>query len=220
MYDALYRESRARVGELARAMTDQQLDAAVPGCPQWTCRQLVAHVVGVAADVTSGNMEGAATPPWTAAQVEARKDRDLPRLLAEWDDVGPELERAIAERRIALQPVHDLVTHECDLRETHALGRPPEQAVTTLLAAVGKQLVRGHAGQRGGVLLRAGGQEWRLGDGEPDATVELDPYELYRGLFSRRSRHQLRSWPWQGDPGPFLDRLPILGPRDDDQPTP
>jgi uncharacterized protein (TIGR03083 family) len=220
VYDVLYREARIRVGELASSLTDEQLEAVLAACPQWTGRQLVAHLVGVAADVNSGNLEGVTTPPWTAAQVEARKDRDLPQLLAEWDEAGPQLEQAIAERRIALQPVHDILVHEGDLRETHGLGRPPEQAITTMLAALGKLLARNHAGRPGGPLLRAGGQQWRLGDGEPDATVELDSYELYRGLFSRRSRRQLSQWPWQGDPTPFLDNLPVFGPRTDDQPTP
>jgi hypothetical protein len=48
----------------------------------------------------------------------------------------------------------------------------------------------------------------------------VDPYELYRGLFSRRSRAQMRAWAWSGNAERYVDRLPVFGPRDDDQPIP
>ncbi|MGH2758175.1 MAG: hypothetical protein ACRDKJ_01280, partial [Actinomycetota bacterium] len=34
----------------------------------------------------AGNLEGVATDPWTAKQVEARRGRKIPQLLAEWSE--------------------------------------------------------------------------------------------------------------------------------------
>lgn len=218
MYEVLYRDARGRVRELVGAMSQEQLTARLPATPDWNARQLVAHLVGVADDLTSGNVEGVTTRPWTSAQVRKREGRELAQLLAEWDEVGPRLEQAVAERRMALPPVHDVTVHETDLREGHGLPRAPEPTVVALLDSVVKVVARNHADKPGGVLLSSGDRQWRIGAGEPQASVEVEPYELYRGLFSRRSRRQLRDWPWQGDPGPYLELLPVFGARDDDQP--
>ena len=48
---------------------------------------------------------------------------------------------------------------------------------------------------------------------------EVSPYELFRGLFSRRSRAQMLAW---GTALSLeeLDALCVFGPREDDQPVP
>jgi hypothetical protein len=30
----------------------------------------------------------------------------------------------------------------------------------------------------------------------------------------------MRAWDWKGDAAPYVDALPVFGPRDDDQPLP
>jgi hypothetical protein len=57
---------------------------------------------------------------------------------------------------------------------------------------------------------------WKLGE----ARVAVDDYELFRGLFSRRSRSQMRAWGPPALTDEQLDELPLFGPRDDDQPVP
>ena len=59
-----------------------------------------------------------------------------------------------------------------------------------------------------------------LGLSSRTTAVAVDPYELWRGVFSRRSRDQVRAWDWTGDPGPWVERIGVFGPRDDDQPLP
>jgi hypothetical protein len=81
----------------------------------------------------------------------------------------------------------------------------------------------GHAGPAGRaqgsrvstLVLRTGTAAWRGGRGEPVTTVEVEVYELYRGLMSRR---QMRAWNWSVDATIYLDALSLFGPRDDDQP--
>jgi len=219
VYDTLYRQARGRVRELVGSLSELELAGPLPATPNWSGRDLVAHLVGVAADVASGNLAGMTTEPWTAAQIERSKGRDLDDLFAEWDETGPQLERAVAERRVTLPPVHDLAVHETDLREAHCLPRAPQDSMPPLLNSVLTVVARNNADQPGGLLVTSGDQQWRIGSGEPQASVEVEPYELYRGVFSRRSRRQLRAWPWRGDPGPYIDLLPVFGGRDDDQPT-
>ena len=47
----------------------------------------------------------------------------------------------------------------------------------------------------------------------------VPPYELFRAVFSRRSRDQMRAWD-VGLSEERLEEIPIFGARDDDQPVP
>jgi len=77
---AAYRDTRLRITEV---VTAPGVDAAmrVPATPEWTVKDVVAHLAGVCADILAGNLEGLTTEPWTAAQVEARRDKDLGQCL-------------------------------------------------------------------------------------------------------------------------------------------
>jgi uncharacterized protein (TIGR03083 family) len=120
--DAVYRDARERIAGLAGDLSDDELASRLPGCPEWTAHDLLAHVAGVAADAVAGRTEGAPGPTWTAAQVRLRKDSAVPDILAEWEEAGPHIEAGLAARRISIRIVFDVLTHEADLRE--GLGQP------------------------------------------------------------------------------------------------
>src|SRR3954451_10875709 len=91
---ALYEDTRQRVVDLIRETTVLDFFAAatpLPACPGWRVRDVIAHLSGLATDIASGNLDGAATDAWTAAQVDARRDLSLDDLLAESAGVGPRL---------------------------------------------------------------------------------------------------------------------------------
>lgn len=108
---------------------------------------MVAHLVGVAADSTAGRVAGAPGPEWTAPQVSSRRGRGLEEVLAEWDEVGPRLEAALADRQLSSPLAHDLLTHEADLQRHWAaavrwlvrqlLKNPPQPG--TLVLHVGAE---------------------------------------------------------------------------------
>ena len=58
MLETTYRAARGRLRELAAALSDEQLRRQVPATPRWTVHELLAHVVGVAADAVSGRLDG------------------------------------------------------------------------------------------------------------------------------------------------------------------
>jgi uncharacterized protein (TIGR03083 family) len=219
VFDQAYLDVKARVLEIARSLDADQLAAKVPATPLWSGQDVVAHLTGVAADIVNGRMENAPQPVWTEPQVAGRTGRTLDELAAEWDEHAPEVARRLAAREIGLATIFDSLTHEADLREAYGLGRPPGDVVGLAVAAVGKQLVKGYADAPGGLLLRTEDGQWRLGSGDPTATADVSTYELFRAIFSRRSRAQLKAWSWHGDPSAYVDTLPIFGPRDDDQPV-
>ena len=218
-----YTAGRQRITELVVDLDEGAQRTVVPTCPEWTVADVVAHCVGVCADVLAGKIEGVATDPWTAAQVEARRGRSIRELVAEWDEVAPPVE-AMAEHfpgRVGTQWVLDVTSHEHDLR--HALRVPGAQDTPNVAMVLGFVL--------GGLALsitdhglppleaRAHGESWVLGgEGEanpeawlmgaeppiggdrvPEATVEASAFDWLRGLTGRRSLDQIRNWKWSGD---------------------
>ncbi|HEV7887762.1 MAG TPA: maleylpyruvate isomerase family mycothiol-dependent enzyme [Acidimicrobiales bacterium] len=120
----VYAAARKRVTELTVGLTPEEAARVVPACPEWTVKDVLAHVAGVCDDVLTGNIEGVASDPWTAAQVEKRKAVPVEGVLAEWADKAAQVEPLVEffPGRVGEQFVLDMTTHEHDLR--HALGAP------------------------------------------------------------------------------------------------
>ena len=73
-----YEEARQRIVEVIREATSSDDAAAarpVPACPGWRVRDVLAHLCGNCTDIAAGNIDGAGTDEWTAAQVDARRDQ-------------------------------------------------------------------------------------------------------------------------------------------------
>ena len=124
---SVYEDTRQRVIALVRdAMVDDFFAAAapVPACPGWRVRDVIAHLSGLATDIATGNLDGAATDEWTAAQVDARRNLSADDLLAESDEVGPQLASYLDDfpGRYGAQVAADICVHEHDIRG--ALQRP------------------------------------------------------------------------------------------------
>jgi uncharacterized protein (TIGR03083 family) len=217
-----YRRSMDRIRDLATGLDDQRAHRIVPATPAWQVRDLLAHVVGVAADVVAGRIEGVATEPWTAAQVEARAGRPVGELLDEWADTWPAFagilsHLATANPVPARQAVFDVVSHEHDLRG--ALDRPGARDHDDLsvawqfaAAAVSHRL---NAADSGALVLHpTDGDPVAAGLGEPTATVRATTFELLRAIAGRRSTAQISAWTWDGPPAP--EAICVFPPRADD----
>jgi uncharacterized protein (TIGR03083 family) len=210
----LYAEARGRITDIVSGLNDDQLKTPVPCAPEWTVHDLLRHLVGVAADVCSGRTEGGGSPPWTAAQVEARRDKSVKELLDEWAEVSPQLEKLLDEVPPVQRTLADITCHEHDLRG--ALGQPGARdtdnvdfALQMGVAGLGSRITE--AGLPA-LRLKSGNQEWEVGKGEPTATVTADAFDLQRSLFGRRSLDQIRALQWDGDPEPYLPVFAVFTP--------
>ena len=206
----LYDACLAEVDALAAALTPGQLATRVPATPGWTVQQVLAHLAGSAADAVSGRMDGAPGEEWTARHVADREATAPSTLAAELRSTQAVIAASTEENpRPAL--VWNISVHLADLHE--ALGLP------VLAAALWEPVLSAVAPHRLGdvpATVVAGDDRWGAGGVE----VEVSRYELYRALFSRRSRAQVQAW---GSPvlgADQLDELPVFGPRDDEQPLP
>ena len=205
---AAYTGGRGRITRLVAGLDEQEVATIVAGCPEWTVKDVVAHLTGICSDILAGNIEGVATDPWTAAQVDARRPLPLAQLVAEWDEVGPQIEAMLPSfpPEPATQLITDLTTHEHDLRG--ALDRPgarDSDAIAIGLAFTAPNFLTSIADRDLPALsLRAGDSEWAPDGARPAVSVSADRFELLRALTGRRSSSQLRQLKWDGDPEPYL----------------
>ena len=211
-FGAIYAETRQRIADLTGSLRADELEKEVPATPGWRVRDAVAHLVGVAADNQSGRMEGAGGDEWTAAQVDQRRSLPFGDVLAEWAKLSPGLE-AMFEGG----PPHmgfliaDIGSHEQDIR---AAVRQAGFRDSAAVDAGTQVMVNGVSGMLSGaglgLRLRSGTQEWELGEGEPGASANVEPFDLYRTLSGRRSPRQVAAWKWDGDPSPYFGLISVF----------
>ncbi len=202
-YGAIYAETRERVAELVRSLSPDELADPVPATPAWSPRDIVGHLAGVAFDAVTGNIEGLGTDPWTAVQVDARREMSLDEVLAEWAGHSKIMEPILdTAPPPVLRMVADCYLHEQDIRG--GTGRPGARDAAALDVSLGIVLFglgnRLAAAGLPGLRFRAGEREWIAGSSEPGATVTApDDFELLRCLYSRRSWAQVAALRWEGD---------------------
>ena len=181
-----YTESRERITALVAGLSPRQLGRPVPAMPGRTVRDVVDHLVGVAAGT------------------------DVNAVLEQWAAMGPAIE-ASADSSVELgdRLVEDIACHEHDLRG--ALRQVGERDSATVDHARQTAVCRLHgrleSGDVAGLRLLAGETEWIIGGTVPAATLTTDPFTLFRLLFGRRSRGQLRALSWTNDPEPYVGLL-------------
>ena len=191
-----YRHVRGNVTELLSGATRADGDAVVPACPEWTMRDLLAHLVCVAT-AAIGKLSGG------LSAASSSMGMDVPALLARWNELGREVDLLLtgAEGRHGNILVMDAFTHELDIRYALGAELPAEHPAFarsfTVLANGFAAAVSDHG--LPALRLSTGGTQWTVGDGEPEATLTATRYDLYRSLAGRRSHHQITALGWDRD---------------------
>ena len=208
-YGAEYRGARLEMGELTRALPPGDLNRKVPATPEWSVKDLIAHVAGIAADIVRGNVADAGAPEWTAAQIEAARDVPLEELLATWEKSSAQVEPLLdtLHPTAAALTVGDLVVHEHDLRGALANrdGRDTERLMLSLAAYTRRFGKRIKDAGLPTVRVIAGTEEWNAGLDEPQIDLRDDPFELFRAITGRRTKDEIRKLGWDGDPEPYVN---------------
>lgn len=174
-------------------------------------RDLLAHMIGLNADVLAGDEPDDHNEAWTQRQVDRRANRPVVELLEEWAGLVEPMRRWMREH--TSRPLADILIHEQDLR---GALRVPGGRATPGLASLRDDF----AGRFGAavadeppILLDGGIWRWvSRGPAEDAATVvRADEFELTRAVMSRRSAAQLRWWTAKGDVEPYLAGFATLG---------
>jgi uncharacterized protein (TIGR03083 family) len=209
----LYRTTRGRLLDLGSGLSASQRSTPVPALPGWSVRDTYAHLAGVCADALDGNLDGVATPPWTAAQLAARADRSFDELTAEWGERGPAFDvalQSVTGPRSIMAAV-DVWSHEQDIRG--AIGQRGERDDERVRFLVAQSVVAfdGRFAEADVALaVVVDGQPSTFGRGTPAATWTTTGYELLRTITGRRSLAQIHAADWEGDPSPYVDHLHLF----------
>lgn len=208
-FAAAYADARTRIQELAGSLPPEDLGRQVPGCPEWSVKDLVAHLTGIAADAVAGNLGDIGGREWTAAQVSARRERPLPDIFAEWNEVASQIEATMdgLHPTIAGSFVGDIITHEHDLRDALE-NRDARDTDGVILAGAFYAREFGKRLKGAGlptITLNAGDHEWTAGVEEPVGTVRAPLFEMLRGLTGRRTSDEVKGFDWSIDAAPYLE---------------
>jgi uncharacterized protein (TIGR03083 family) len=234
VYDGVRRD----ISELVSSLDERDVSKPVPATSDWTIKDLVAHLAGVAEGALAGNFpreffESWGEPEgvrklnsWTSAQVTDRKEESLETILEEWEKhatalvpmldggatVPPEFP-PFADRVM----VTDVGVHEQDIYGALGLERHRDAAPVKVGSSSYAAMMDIHIRKAGAspLLLDAGEKKWVVGGDEPDGSVRTTRFEFFRALSGRRSPDQIRAYEWSGDPGPFIDFFYPYGVRAD-----
>jgi uncharacterized protein (TIGR03083 family) len=237
---AAYLETYEHIVPILSELTLEQLATRVPFSPEWSVRDVAAHLAwGAHALVSEGIPEGlflleekqraeraVVIDAWNDEQLQRRRSLSLEEILDEWAADVPAILQALRGERPFASPypgqeyvaVVDSAMHAQDIR--NLVGRPGDRdsaGVAVALPSFG--FVMGQRISEVGLPaleLRYDGKSRVYGDGDPGATVEASRYELTRALANRRSNAQIRAYQWTGDPEPYLAIIPAYNARDDD----
>jgi hypothetical protein len=185
----------------------------IPATPSWNLRELIAHLAGVAVDVSSGRVKEYATPPWTARQVASRAGSSRQDLIAEWRQSWTELTAVLddpvshgLDSSFSVLPLIDVIAHEHDLRESVGLFDFSDPVVWSLVEQRRLQVLTAQCSSWNQNLevQTSEGDHWVIGGDKNRSTVAAGRYELWRSLERRRSRDSVRRFDWTDGPGPFL----------------
>jgi len=207
---AAYRAVRERVtGVLAGVDDGVAATTPVPACPGWTVTELAGHLCGVCVDILEGNLDGVGTAPWADAQAERFAPLGLAALLAQWNEVAPQVEALgpAFPPRPASQLVFDVTSHEHDVRGAVGVpgGRDAEALAVPLEFLAGALDARVRHEELPTLRLRADdGWSSTAGDGSPEVELRATSFELFRSFGGRRSLDQIRALDWSADPEPYL----------------
>lgn len=234
----LYEQVRNEISELVAGLDPQDLETTVPATPEWTIKEVIAHLAADATCVIAGDFpreffEAFGEPSavvvlngWTSRQVAERRDRPLEELLQEWKSSGTEVAAMMrgdkswpdnSQMFVDRILLTDAAVHQQDI--FGALGieqareaAPIKIALSGYIATMGWRLA-----SAGLPPLRfdVGDKSYTAGEGEPDATVGASRFELFRAMSGRRNPEQIAAYRWDGEAEPYIPYFYPYGIRAD-----
>lgn len=208
-FGAVYATTRDELIAQLGALSSDDAATAVPGCPDWSAKDVVAHLSGLVADLLDGRKPPLGTPEMTSRQVGERADKSLAEVCAEWSANGDGIAALMAETpRMGMVLTGDLAVHFDDLAESvETLSTVPAEALAVACESYVPRLQERLA-ERLDIALTVtlDDQTWEPGAGAKPMTLTGGRSDFLRGLTGRRTRADVeRTLTWDGDATAILD---------------
>jgi hypothetical protein len=205
----LYLEAQRSFVAICGELTDDEWRSAVPCTPEWSVWDVLSHVAGVTDDIVHARVEGAATDPWTALQVERWRGTPRTELIEQWNEQierAADMVQAVGEGR----PPLDCHNHEHDVRQ--ALGRPGNRESDIVRFTV-ERFGDVSVGRPVAVEFSDGGSMLLDRSGDRISLRGISRFEFMRSRLGRRSRSQVAAYGWSEPPSEeLLDEWFAFGP--------
>ncbi len=195
------------IGQL-RSLDADQAATIVPTCPDWTVKDVAAHLSGLVTEALSDVPPPYGSPEATARQVGDRADKTLAEICDEWEANGPAFaEHAIGEPAFATALVADLAVHHHDIAE--ALDLPIDEKTPGTIAAAERylEILQERAADKLDIaltveLVDAGVRPASAGSRQ--LTLTVSPVDFLRNVTGRRTQADAKALDWTGDPTDLL----------------
>lgn len=208
-YADVYADTRAFLIENVRDLGDADASTTVPGSPEWSVKDTVAHVSGLVADLLNGRKPPLGTPEMTTRQVGERADRTIAEVCDEWAANAEAIRPLLTENELyGLGLTADLTVHCHDIAEAVPSVKSPPIAATLAGCERYAPMLQERVGKRCGVALRVivGDRTWEpTGDGTA-SNLAADPTDFLLSVTGRRTRAQVEAGlTFDGDATAILD---------------
>lgn len=191
-------------------LDDAAIAQRVPSCPEWSVKEVVAHLCGLNAEKLSGVPGSLGIDEATTRQVADRSAMTLAEVVAEWQSHAESLAALMAEDDyIANAFLADLVIHVYDLAEVLNQPTTAAAAATPMSAHRYVSLLQERVAERVLVALTvelADGTSWPAPGKGSAVTLRATPHDFLRGVTGRLTRAQVESLDWSADPSEILDQ--------------
>ncbi len=223
----VYDDVRRDISELVTSLEERELQSRAPATADWSIRDIVAHLTGVAEGALAGNFPreffAAFGQPdavdklnsWTSDHVAVRKNEALETILEEWEKHAAAL-MPLLEGEAPVSPefppfadrtlVTDAGVHQQDIYGALGLERGRDSAPVKVGSSGYAAIMDIRMREAGAdpLLLDAGEKQWTVGGDAPAGSVRATRFEFFRALSGRRSPEQIRAYEWSIDPGPYI----------------
>lgn len=200
----LYATGRADLIRQLRSLTAEQSDTVVAACPDWTVKDVAAHLSGLVAETLADVPPPRGSAEATARQVKNRANHTLTEICDEWETNGPAFaEYASSDTDFTIALLADLTVHTHDVAE--ALNLPIDEDSPGLIAAAERYVERlqQRAAEQLDIALTielTGVGRRAASAGVTPLTLTASPFDFLRSVTGRRTQAEVRTLQWTGDP--------------------
>ena len=191
-----------RTTALLDAISAEEEQITVPSCPDWSVRDLVSHINGLAEELSAGRGPSGDPEVWIDQIVADRSEISVAEQLEQFSKHGEAFEALVRDAPQYGLLVSDLMSHEHDA--AGALGKESDRSSSgiELVMHAKTSLVEKDLETHGlpGVIRVVGGDHtFEYGTGDVALEVRGDLWEMFRLTGGRRSLAQLQACEHDGD---------------------